>query len=344
MLFLIGKLTWDFTKTNMREPVFKVITGDRIPIVIIGVAVVWRLLVGLDRAEALWESICSGISLFILGWFLFGYMHSMSLKPTRWPVSNKIYQGIGISLLVLNVYAVICYVLRWFGLLHVEVHQPLDFIFQTTRYLSFLIFYAAMVWSAKYLKRMHAGYRLLLSRSKLRKTGMREAVFTVITDDRTLLVLIGMAFLWRTVISFDYKVTLGESMASGITLIIMGWYLFGYIFAFSVKARDKIELPKVIQGFTFALCTINLYALCYYGMLWYSLVTVEGFGEAFVAIDFLFRDIGFFSLVLFYYAAIVLSKTFDTACADYTVPLKNAASQLETAQKSPLTSFYQEKV
>jgi hypothetical protein len=328
----------------MREPVFKVITDDRILLVIIGVAVVWRVAVSLDRTEALWESICSGISLFIMGWLLLGYMHSMSLKPTRWSVSNKIYHGIGISLLVLNVYAVIYYVMRWFGLLHVEVYQPLDFIFQTTRYLSFLIFYAAMVWSAKYLKRMHEEYRLLLSRSKLRKVCLREAVFNVITDERTLLVMIGMAFLWRTVISFDDDITLGESMASGITLIIMGWFLFGYIFAFSVKARDKLELPKVIQGFTFALCTINLYALCYYGMLWYSIVTIEGFGEAFVPMDFLFRDIGFFSLVLFYYAAIVLSKFLDTACADYTVPIKNAPSQLESARKSPLTSFYQEKV
>lgn len=313
----------------MREPVFKVLTDDRILLVIIGVAVLWRIAVSLDRTEALWESICSGISLFIIGWFLFGYMCSMSWKPTSWLVSNTIYHGIGVSLLVLNVYVVIYYMMSWFGLLHVEVYQPLNFFLQTARYLSFVIFYVAIVWSAKYLKRMHDEYKFLLSRSKLRKVGLREAVFNVITDERTLLVMIGMAFLWRTVISFDYNITLGESMASGVTLIIMGWFLVGYIFALSVKARDKVELTKVIQGFTFALCTINLYALCYYGMRWYSLVVVEGFVEAFVPMDFLFRDIGFFSLVLFYYAAIVLSKFLDKACADYTVPIKNVPSHLE---------------
>ena len=136
--------------------------------------------------------------------------------------------------------------------------------------------------------------------------------------------MIGMAFLWRTVISFDYNITLGESMASGVTLIIMGWFLFGYILALSVKARDTVELTRVIQGITLALCTINLYALCYYGMRWYSLVAVKGFVEAFEPGDFLFRDIGFFSFVLFYYAAIVLSKFLDQACADYTVPITKA--------------------
>ncbi len=308
----------------MREPVFEVVTDDRIVAALIGVAVLWRVAVSLDKTEALWESICSGISLFIMGWVLFGYLCSMSRKPTHWPISNKIYHGVSVSLLVLNVYVALYYVMRWSELLHVEVHQPLNFFLQTARYLSFVIFYVAIVWSAKYLKKMHEECRFLLSRSMRRTLGLRETVFNVITDERTLLVMIGMAFLWRTIISFDYNITIGESMASGITLIIMGWFLFGYILALSVKARDKLELTRVIQGITLALCTINLYALCYYGMRWYSLVAVEGFVEAFEPVDFLFRDIGFFSLVLYYYAAIVLSKFLDKACADYTVPITKA--------------------
>jgi len=306
----------------MREAIFKVVTDERILLAITSIAFFWRTVVSLDKAEALWESICSGISLFIMGWALFGYMYSLSRKPTRWPVSNTIYQRIGVSLLVLNSYVLIYYGMRWHELLHVEVCLPLDFIFRDARYIIFVMFYCAIIWSAKYLKKLHEDYRFLLSRSIIREKGMQASVFRVITDDRTLLVMIGIAFLWRTVISFDYTITFWESMCQYIIQLIIGWSLFGYLCALSVKAREKLDLIKVIQGMALALGAINVYALVYYGMSWYSLVGIEAFVESFVPMDFIFKDVRFFLLVIFYYTTIMVSKSLEKAYADYTVPIK----------------------
>lgn len=306
----------------MREAIFKVITDERILILITSIAFLWRAVVSLDKAEVLWECICSGISLFIMGWALFGYMYSISRKPTRWPVSNEIYQRIGVSLLVLNSYVIIYYGMRWSELLHVEVFLPLDFILRDGRYIIFVMFYCTIIWSAKYLKKTHENYRFLVSRSIIREKGMQASVFKVITDDRTLLVMIGIAFLWRTVISFDYTITFWESTSQYIIQLIIGWSLFGYLCALSVKAREKLDLIKVIQGIAVALGAINVYALVYYGMSWYSLVGIEAFVESFVPMDFIFKDVRFFSVVIFYYTIIMVLKSLEKAYADYTVPIK----------------------
>ncbi len=312
----------------MREPTFKVITDERILVLIITLALLWRVVVSLDQTETLWEGICSGISLFVMGWALFWYLHSMSKKPTRWSVTNKIYHGIGLSLLVLNLYVVVYYGMRWSGLLHVEAFLPLDYIFRDVRYVTFVMFYCAILWSAKYLEKMREEYRFLLSRSKPRKRSIKERVLNVIIDERTLLVLIGIAFLWRTVISFDYTITFWESMCSYIVQLIIGWFLFGYLSALSVKVRNRLELMKVIQGFALALCTINVYALFYYGINWYSVVGMEGVSQGFSPTDFIFIDVRFFALVLFYYTVIVLSKLFEQAYADYTVPITTPSTTL----------------
>jgi hypothetical protein len=305
----------------MSKAVFKVITDDRILLVIIGIAVFWRAVVSRDRAEVLWESICSGISLFIMGWALFGYLYSRSQKPTRWSVSNTIYLGIGFCLFVLNSYVIIYYGMRWYGLLQVEVSPPLDLILRNVRYVMFVMFYCAILWSTKYLKKIHEEYRFLLARSAIQERSLRESVFKVITDDRTLVVMIGVAFLWRTVISFDYTITFWESTCQYITQLIIGWFLFGHICALAVKAREKLDLIKVIQGIVLALSTINVYALAYYVLSWYRLVDMVEYVEvAFVPTDYIFQDLRFFSLVIFYYTMIVLSKFLDTACTDYTVP------------------------
>ncbi|HUV03086.1 MAG TPA: hypothetical protein VMW67_06570 [Desulfobacteria bacterium] len=305
----------------MRRPVFPELTDERIVIVLIGIAVFWRAVVSFDETEAPWECCCSGISLFILGWALFGYLYSLSQKPTSWPISNTIYQGIGFSLFVLNSYVMIYYGLRWYGLLQVEVFPPLDLILRNVRYVTFVMFYCAILWSTKYLETIHEEYQFLLARSTLHERSLRASVFKVLTDDRTLLVMIGIAFLWRTVISFDYTITFWESTCQYITQLIIGWFLFGHICALAVKAREKPDLIKVTQGIALALSTINVYALVYYGLSWYSLVgLVEYFEVVFVPADCIFQDLRFFSLVIFYYTMIVLSKFLETACTDYTVP------------------------
>jgi len=305
----------------MKEPSFEIITDERILLLIITIAFFWRIVVSLDKTEALWESICSGISLFIMGWLLFGYLYSMSQRPTRWPVSNTIYQRIGFKLLVLNGYVLIYYGMRWYGLLHVEVSQPLDLIFRDIQYVLFVIFYCAILWSAKPLKKMHEDYRFLVARSMLHERGLRVSVFRVMTDERTLLVLIGIAFLWRMGISFDYTITFWESTCSYIIQLIIGWFLFGYLCALSVKVKKRLELRMVSQGIAVALGTVNVYALAYYGMMVYGLIGVRNVAETFAPMDYIFGDARFFALVLFYYTTIMVSKFLEKAYADYTVPI-----------------------
>lgn len=64
---------------------------------------------------------------------------------------------------------------------------------------------------------------------------------------------------------FDKTEAPWESICSGISLFIIGWALFGYLCALSVKAREKVDLIKVTQGMAFALGAINVYALVIYG-------------------------------------------------------------------------------
>jgi hypothetical protein len=87
-----------------RESLFKLVTDERILILIVGIAILWRRVISADETISFCESACSGITLSILGWVLFAYMYSTSRKPTDWPVTRKIYQGIAASLLVLNSY------------------------------------------------------------------------------------------------------------------------------------------------------------------------------------------------------------------------------------------------
>jgi hypothetical protein len=46
-----------------------------------------------------------------------------------------------------------------------------------------------------------------------------------------------------------------------------------------------------------------------------------GVSNGFSPMDFIFIDVRFFALVIFYYTVIVLSKLFEKAYADYTVPI-----------------------
>lgn len=324
----------------MRGPILKVLTDDRILLLIIVSAIAWRAVVSLDGTEVLWESICSGISLFILGWLLFGYLYSRSRRPTPWPVSNGIYQRISFNLLVLNGYILLSYALRWSSLLQIEVHRPLELAFRDIQYLLFVIFYAAVLWSTKPLKRMHERYRFLVSRSMLPERSLRSALFKVLTDERTLLVLIGIAFLWRTGLSFDYTITFWESTCSYIIQLIIGWFLFGYLCALSVKVKKRVELRMVSQGLACALCAINLYALAYYGIMVYGLIALQDVEERFTPIVYIFGDARFFTLVLFYYTTILISKFLEKAYADYTVPILSSDNlKSEDAQKRENREF-----
>lgn len=309
----------------MREYIFKVITDERILIVIAGIALFWRSLVSLDKTEAFWECICSGISLFIIGWALFAYFYFMSRKQTSWPVTNKIYHWVAICLFVLNIYVAIYYGMRWVGLLHVEVSLQQDSILRDVRYILFVTFYCAIMWSARYFRGMHENYRSLIKeRPKKPAKSMKEFLFRVITNERTLIAVIAAAILWRVVISIDNNITFWESMCSALTLIIMGWFLFGYISALTVKAKATSDLAKACYGVALSLCAINVYAIFYYGMRWYELIFIvrENVPEIYVPqpLDLVFKGIRYVLLVIFYCTATVLSKYLKRAHEDYTVP------------------------
>ena len=312
----------------------KAIMDGRTLAVIIVVAILCRTYISYDGNITFWESFCSGIVLIIFSWAIFFYAYSMFRKTTGWVISNWIYQGIAVSIVAINIYVVIYYVMRWLRLLQVEAYLPLDFLFRDIRFIVLMVFYCAILWSAKYVKKMHEDYisqsrekgllhlispYLYPTAKKLRDMNVRELIGAVLTDERTLLVIVGIAFLWRIAISFDYEITMGESICSGIALFIMGWLFFAQLIFLSVKQKGWLHLAKVYRGIAIGVIAINMYVLVYYVMRWYRLSGVEGVTEAFVPLDYLFRDARFFALVIFYCAAIVLSKFLKRAYDEYMV-------------------------
>ncbi|NQE45543.1 hypothetical protein C5S31_05930 [ANME-1 cluster archaeon GoMg2] len=311
----------------MKKSIFRAVTDERVLIIIAGIAFLWRAVVSSDEKITFCESVCSGVSLFIIGWVLFAYMYSMSRKPTDWPATNRIYRGIAFSLLVLNIYIAIYYGLRWYGLLRVEISVPRDFIYRDLRYVIFVMYYCIAIGSARYLKGMEENYRLLIKeRPKKRAQNIKEAIFRLMTHKLTLAAIIAVAILWRLAITIDNNVTFWESTLSGISLIIMGWFLFGYLFALSVKVKHKQDLTKAIQSVALGLGVINVYAIFYYGMRWYGLITqiMGEVTETYVSqpLELVFRDMRYVMLVLFYCTTILLTKHLVTAYDDYTVPAR----------------------
>jgi hypothetical protein len=321
---------------SVKESFERAILDGRTLAVIVIVAILWRTYISLNDTIppiTFWESFCSGIALIIFGWVLFAYTYHMFKIQKGWPISNWIYQGIAVSMVSINVYVLIYYGMRWFRLLQLEeAYLPLDFLFRDIRFIALVVFYCAILWSAKYVKKMHEDYiaeskgkaflhlispYLYPTAKKLREMNVRELVGTVITDERTLLVIVGLTFLWRLVISIDYNIALWESMCSGIALFVLGWLFFAYICSMSKKQKGWLALAKAYHGIALGVIAINIYVLVYYGMRWYRIVGLGGVAEAFVPLDFLFRDARYFALVIFYCASIVLSKFLKRAYEEY---------------------------
>ena len=316
---------------NKREFLFRVITDERALIVLVGIAYLWRAVVSSDKKISSWESACSGVSLFIIGWLIFGYMYYMSRKTTDWPVSNRIYRGITFSVLVLNIYVMIYYGMRWHGFLRVEVSVPRDFIYRDLGYVIFVMYYCIAIGTARYLRGMREKYRLLIKerpRKKRRAKNIKEAVFRAMTHVRALVAIIAAAILWRIAITIDNIVTFWESTVSGISLVIIGWFLFGYLCALSVKVKHKPDLKMVIQHVALGLCAINVYAVFYYGLRWYGILSriMGEVTETYVPqpMDILFRSTRYVMLVTFYCTTILLTKHLVEAYEDYTVPARKS--------------------
>jgi len=313
---------------NRREFLFQAITDERVLIVIAGIALLWRAVVSSDKEITFWESACSCISLSIIGWLLFGYMYSMSRKLTDWSVTNRIYRSIAVSVLVINIYVAIYYGMKWL-LLRAEISVSQDYIYQDLRYVIFMTYYCVAIAAARYLRGMRENYRLLIKeRPKKHARNIKEAIFFVMTHERTLVVVIAVAILWRVAISTDNGVTFWESTVSGISLIVWGWSIFGYLCALSVKVKHKPDLTRVIQRAALGLCAINIYAVFYYGLRWYEQIC-RIMGEVTETsvpqpLDLVFKDVRYVMLVLFYCAIVLLAKHLVKAYEDYTVPARKS--------------------
>lgn len=317
---------------GVKESSEKGVLDGRTAIVILIVAILWRAVISYDGVINTWpDSIISGIALIIIGWILFAYLYRMSKELKGWIISNYIYQGIAVCLLIINFYVLVYYGMTWFKLLVVEASTDYDLILQNVRFVALVVFYCAIMWSAGYPKKMHDGYiskskdkavlhiispYLYTRGKKLKEMGVKELIGAVITDERTLLVVIGLTFLWRIVISLNEQISPVESVVSGIALIIIGWLFFNYVYSMSKKQEDWSDLAKVYNGIALGLLVINIYVLVYYGLRWDTLI-VERIGDA--PLDYLYRDMRYIALVMFYCASIVLSKFLKRAYEEYTL-------------------------
>jgi len=319
---------------GIKEFAGKVVEDKRTLALIIVLAILWRTYISLDGKIAPWESMRSGIALILLGWLLFAYFFDMSVKLKGWIISNRVYQGFGVCLFVINVFVLIYYGMRWYKLLHVETYPSLDFLFRDVRYVALVVFYCAVIWSAGYLKKMHEDYTALSERKtllhivspllfprvkKLKEMSVRELLGSVIMDERTLIVIIGLTFLWRIFITLDKQLALWESACSGVAVIIMGWLFLAYICAMPSRVRGWPGLVRVYHGISTAVIAINIYVIVYYAMMWYMLAGIGGIITVYSPLEFVFRDISYFALVIFYCASIALSKYLKRAHDGYSL-------------------------
>jgi hypothetical protein len=213
-----------------------------------------------------------------------------------------------------------------------------------------VLFYCAVIWSARYPKQMHEEY---LSRSKektvmhlispylfhrvkkLKEMSVKELIGYVITDERTLLVIVGLAFIWRIAVSLDNTISAGENVASGIALIIVGWLFFAYVYSLPKKQGDWSALVKVYHGIALGIFAINIYVLVYYGITWSGVS--DAAAEVALSLEFLLRDVIFIAFVMFYCASITLSKFLKRAYEEYTLLSSEVAPPGSSQKKAAVT-------
>jgi len=153
-------------------------------------------------------------------------------------------------------------------------------------------------------------------------TSIKESFGNAIMDKRAGIAILLIAILWRTGISLNGEISLSESMCSGIALFILGWSLFAYIFFMSTELKGWLVLNKIYQWIAVSLAAINTYVIVYYAMRWYRLVGIKSVVEATVPLDFLFRDIRYIVLVVFYCVVIWLAKYLEELHRDYLLVAK----------------------
>jgi hypothetical protein len=143
-----------------------------------------------------------------------------------------------------------------------------------------------------------------------------------IMDKRTCVAILIILILWRALISMNGEITLWESVCSGIVLIVMGWFLFAFVFIMSKGMQGWLKLNIVYQWIAICVSTINVYVIVYYGMRWYRLAGIGGVEEALVPLDFILRDIRYIVLVVFYCTVMVLAQYLRDVYEDYMLLFK----------------------
>jgi len=144
----------------------------------------------------------------------------------------------------------------------------------------------------------------------------------VIMDKRTCVAILILLILWRALISINGEITLWESVCSGIVLIVMGWVLFAFVFIMSQEMQGWLKLNMVYRWIAICVSTINVYVIVYYGMRWYRLAGIGGIEEALVPLDFIFRDIRYIVLVVFYCVVLRLAQYLRDVYEDYMLLFK----------------------
>ena len=143
----------------------KAMMDKRTLIAILVLAVLWRIVMSLDQKVLLWESMCSGIFLFVLGWALFIYIYCWSARLKGWLALNKIYLWISICTIAVNVYVIVYYAERWYRLaIEPEYVLPFDYAFRSMRFMALILFYCAVVWMSSWLKKVGTDYELLFKK------------------------------------------------------------------------------------------------------------------------------------------------------------------------------------
>jgi len=156
---------------------------------------------------------------------------------------------------------------------------------------------------------------------------VKESFGKRIMDKRTLIAIVVIAILWRTGISLNGVIDFRESLCSGMALFIMGWAVFAYIFLMSRELKGWSELNKIYQWIAISLVAINIYVIVYYAMRWYRLAGLGCVVEVVVPLDFLFRDVRYIVLVVFYCVMIWLAKYLKKVHGDYLLLFKEESKE-----------------
>jgi len=115
---------------------------------------------------------------------------------------------------------------------------------------------------------------------------------------RLLFILVGIliaAVLWRVYVTFDTQVSLWESVASGVAVMIMGWCCVAVIY----RARRSLTglLNKIYFCIGNSIAAVNIYILIYYVERWHVL----SIGTAHVEpLEPIWRSIRFILVIIFY--------------------------------------------